>query len=120
MHLHYAGPDSGGAVTLLHSAPIPKESAHEFEGSFFKIGNADRVPDIGSLGTPVLVRKMNEIDLDSADFERLGLHDHFAARSVQCCLPTHPLASAPFYAPLCECVLRALIRYFRLSLKVAR
>jgi len=82
MHLHYAGPDSGGAVTLLHSAPISTESAHEFEGSFFQIGNIDRVPDIGSLGAPILVRKMDEIDLNPAAFERLGLHDHFAARSV--------------------------------------
>ena len=69
---------------LRHTSQLAEgggRARNSFEGSFWKgIGAASKVPDIDTLGSPSLVRDTDTVDFDSAAFDRLGLHDHFAAR----------------------------------------
>ena len=69
---------------LQHTSQLVEgggRARNSFEGSFWKeIGDATEVPDVDTLGSPALVRDVDTIDFNSEAFERLGLHDHFAAR----------------------------------------
>jgi len=58
---------------------VPEPEGGTFEGMFYD-GDFDQIPDIDGLGEPSFIVETDVLDLDTAKFEEMGLHDHFAAR----------------------------------------